>query len=142
VWWFPIGTIRTPEDVEALKLLRLFVFSWWIGSGDLHLKNLALVTDPEGLTRLSPCYDLLSTRLVIPDDDLALSVDGRRGNLNRASWLRFAESSKIPARAAERVLAQPALLLQSALALVAASALGEELQASYCDLLTTRADFR
>lgn len=128
--------------IEALKLLRLFVFSYWVGNGDLHLKNLALVTDQQGLTRLSPCYDLLSTHLVIPDDDQALTVAGKRKNLFRRSWKQLAESAGIPARAAERILALPSLHLQSALSMVEASALSEDFKASYRDLLTTRAALR
>ena len=29
--------------VEQLRLYRQFVFTWWVGNGDLHLKNLALL---------------------------------------------------------------------------------------------------
>ncbi len=60
----PIGTIY--------PVPRTLGGCWRVGNGDLHLKNLALVTDHRGFTRLSPCYDLLSTCLVIPDDALAL----------------------------------------------------------------------
>ena len=79
---------------------------------------------------------------MIPDDDQALTVAGKRKNLFRRSWKQLAESAGIPARAAERILALPSLHLQSALSMVEASALREDFRASYRDLLTTRAALR
>jgi serine/threonine-protein kinase HipA len=53
--------------VELVRLLRLLAFNWWVGNGDAHLKNFALLAGLDGRHRLSPAYDLLCTRLVIPD---------------------------------------------------------------------------
>jgi len=33
--------------LDLLRLYRQFVFTWWVGNGDLHLKNLALLRDPQ-----------------------------------------------------------------------------------------------
>jgi hypothetical protein len=43
----------------------------------MHLENLALLTR-DGLHALSPVYDLLCSRLVIPDDPMALTVAGKK----------------------------------------------------------------
>ncbi len=117
--------------IETLKLFRLFVFSWWVGNGDLHLKNIAILSEKNGHTRLSPCYDLLSTRLVIPDDQFALTVGGKRNGLTEKSWLLFAENAGIPEKAAKRVLRRPAECLDNALALVESSALEKSLKEGY-----------
>jgi serine/threonine-protein kinase HipA len=39
-----------------------------MSNGDLHLKNLSLLTDRDGNRRLAPAYDLISTKLVLPND--------------------------------------------------------------------------
>ncbi|MBK8270663.1 MAG: HipA domain-containing protein [Planctomycetes bacterium] len=70
----------TEPLIEVLKLYRLLVFTWWSGNGDMHLKNFSLFTDQQGIMRLTPAYDLVSTRLVIPNDPLALSVVGKKRN--------------------------------------------------------------
>ena len=57
----------TEPLIEIQRLYRLILFSWWIANGDMHLKNFSLITTPEGIRRLSPAYDLLCTKLVIPD---------------------------------------------------------------------------
>jgi serine/threonine-protein kinase HipA len=90
--------------IEILKFYRLLLFAWWSGNGDLHLKNLSLLTDTQGIMRLTPAYDLVSTRLVIPDDPLALPVLGKKSKLMRKTWLEFAEYCEIPKKTAQRVL--------------------------------------
>ncbi len=50
------------SKAALLDVLHLFVFSYIVGNGDLHAKNVSLVYDPtDGLWRMSPAYDLVST---------------------------------------------------------------------------------
>lgn len=45
-----------------LAALRLYAFSYLVGNGDLHAKNVSLMSDPDaGGWVLTPAYDLLST---------------------------------------------------------------------------------
>lgn len=129
----------TEPGVATLSLFRQLVFGWWTGNGDMHLKNLSLLTGEDGHHRLSPAYDLLCTRLVIANDPLALPVSARKDRLDRATWLRFAAYARIPAAAAERVLARPSETLPHACELVARSFLPEGQQLAYLELLTERA---
>ena len=71
----------------------------------MHLKNFSLLCGEDGLHRLSPAYDLVCTRLVIPDDQLALPVGGKRERLTRHDWLDFAKYAGLPERSAQRVVA-------------------------------------
>jgi serine/threonine-protein kinase HipA len=67
------------------------IFSWIVGNGDLHAKNIAVLRSIEpgmlgnpprlGTTRYSPLYDLVNTRLVIKGDLFALPVNGKQNNL-------------------------------------------------------------
>jgi hypothetical protein len=68
-------------------------------------------------------YDAVSPHQLIPRDELALTVQGKRSKLTRGTWLAFADALGLPRRAAERVLADQAAALQEALALVDASRL-------------------
>ena len=127
--------------IEMLKLYRILVFAWWIGNGDLHLKNLSLYDSKSAAPqpRLTPAYDLLNTRLLIDGDPLALPVGGRRDRLTRKTWLQFAAYCGIPARAAERVLRAPSRALPACRKLVARSFLPEDMQSVYAKQLTVRA---
>jgi serine/threonine-protein kinase HipA len=88
--------------IESLKLYRRLVFNWWVGNGDLHLKNLALLRGHDGRWSLSPAYDQLNTRLVLPDDLLALPVCGKRDKLTASTWKELAQRMQLGEKAATR----------------------------------------
>ncbi len=90
--------------ISILALYRQLLFSWCTGNGDLHLKNLSLLTTSDGLRRLSPAYDLVNTKLVIADDQLALTLGGKKKNLRRADWIEFGRYCQLPGPAIERVM--------------------------------------
>jgi len=124
--------------IEALKLFRRMVFTWWTGNGDMHLKNFSLLRGVEGVYRLSPAYDLLCTSLVIQDDLLALSVGGNKRDVTPRQWLDYAAQSKLTGKAAVRVLSELRDALGPALRLVARSRLPPEMQERYSALLRER----
>ena len=123
--------------IDKLKLLRRFMFAWWTGNGDLHLKNLSLLTI-EGRPALSPVYDLLCTRLVIADDPLALPIVGKKDNLGPQAWSRIAAYAGIPDKALARLAQTFARALDRAIALVEHSFLPEDMKQVYVDLLRAR----
>lgn len=125
--------------VESARLFRLLVFTWWTGNGDMHLKNFSLLRGDDGLQRLSPAYDLLCTRLVIPEDLLALSISGNKKNVTRRQWMELAQACQLLPRAAERVMREVGGALEEALALIERSALPAAMQRDYSALLAERA---
>lgn len=120
--------------IELAKLFRLLLFSWWIGNGDLHLKNLSVLTR-DGRVTLSPAYDLVATHLVIPDDPLALSIGGKNKNLTRRSWREYADYLRLGRRAVERVLDHPAVRLAEFEAVVARAPLPADQREAYVQRL-------
>lgn len=55
--------------IELERFFRLVVFNYLIRNGDAHLKNFSLIRNDEyGDYTLTPAYDLLNTRLHIPDE--------------------------------------------------------------------------
>ncbi|MGQ0504103.1 MAG: type II toxin-antitoxin system HipA family toxin [Myxococcaceae bacterium] len=117
--------------VELVKLFRMLLFSWCIGNGDLHLKNLSLLCGEDRLHRISPAYDLLSTELVLGDDTLALPVGGKKKNLTRRVWLEFAKTAGLSERATSSVLEEVISSLSRGEKLVAGSFLSQELKDAY-----------
>ncbi|MDO8501611.1 MAG: type II toxin-antitoxin system HipA family toxin [Gemmatimonadaceae bacterium] len=89
-----IGAALLAAGVAGSDLNLFFdhvVFSWIVGNGDLHAKNIAVLRsiepgtlgDPprQAETRYSPLYDLVNTRLVIAGDLFALPLNGKQNNL-------------------------------------------------------------
>lgn len=54
--------------LEMLKFFRLIVFNFLFSNGDAHAKNFSLLETSSGDFHLAPAYDLLNTRLHIPDE--------------------------------------------------------------------------
>ena len=72
----------------------------------MHLKNFSLIDHANGLTQLAPVYDLLSTRLVIPEKDdpeeLPLTLNGRKHKLTCNDFMLFAQSLQLNDKQIER----------------------------------------
>lgn len=62
------------SELELEKLFRLVLFNYLLSNGDAHLKNFTLLRNEEfGDYLLSPAYDLVCTRLHLPNEsDTAL----------------------------------------------------------------------
>src|SRR4029077_21105538 len=63
------------EDTE--KLFILIALNCALRNGDAHLKNFGIVYDDvQGEARLAPVYDLVTTSVYLPQDSLALPLNG------------------------------------------------------------------
>lgn len=72
--------LRVASTVPVLDLNTLLdavIFNFVIGNHDAHAKNFSLLTQPDGTTRLSPLYDLVST-LYYPEltQNMAMKLGG------------------------------------------------------------------
>lgn len=94
------------SEVPGLDVQHLYeraVFFFIIGNGDAHLKNFSIVYDKNGNIRLSPAYDIISSKLVIPnEEDFALSVNGKKNKLLREDFLQLARVLNIPYQISEK----------------------------------------
>jgi serine/threonine-protein kinase HipA len=62
-------------DLE--KLFTLIALNCAIRNGDAHLKNFGIVYDDVlGEARLAPAYDLVTTTVYLPNDRMALTLNG------------------------------------------------------------------
>lgn len=60
-----VGTYK----VDLERFFKLVVFNYLINNGDAHMKNFSLIRNEQtGEYNLSPAYDLLNTRLHVPDE--------------------------------------------------------------------------
>lgn len=85
---------------DALRLFELTLFCFLTGNADMHLKNFSLLYEASGAIRLSPAYDLLPTKLFLPEDveEMALTVNGKKSRLHREDFDTFARSLKLTDR--------------------------------------------
>lgn len=90
----------SPEHQRS-SLDQLFdsvALSCIVGNGDAHLKNFGvLYGDPLSAdTRLAPAYDIVNTTAYIPEDSLALDLDGSKSLFaSRLGILEFARTCEV-----------------------------------------------
>lgn len=72
------------------QLFDMVALSCMVGNGEGHLKNFGLLySDPDGSdARLAPAYDIVNTTAYLPDDSLALRLDGSKSLFSHGwgSW--------------------------------------------------------
>lgn len=86
--------------IATRNLYLQFVFAWLTGNGDLHAKNISVLTQPDGKRTVAPIYDVPCT-LLYGDDSQALPVAGRTKNIRERHWAEFAATVGLPQRAAQ-----------------------------------------
>ena len=126
--------------LELQRLFEMTLFNFTIGNGDAHRKNFSLLTSEDGTVALSPAYDLVSSRLVIPEEDeeLALSLNGKHNRLRRADFLTFADHVGIGTSYAEGRITDLLSLRDGFLGRIDHSMLTAELQDRLKGILTER----
>lgn len=84
----PAEAARSLED-----LFRLFLLNCAIRNGDAHLKNFGIIYEQvDGPAKLAPVYDLVTTWPYLPNDPMALSLDGSTRWPDRKSLIRLAQT--------------------------------------------------
>ncbi|MBX3120012.1 MAG: HipA domain-containing protein [Fimbriimonadaceae bacterium] len=94
--------------VSLYKLAKLCIFSYLIGNGDLHAKNISVFRRKQnGPLTLTPAYDLVST-LAYPDLDtrMALQLDGKDDNIKKRDFAAFFERHGLKASIVESEVEQ------------------------------------
>ncbi len=93
--------LKVVSEVPGLDVQLFFervVFNFLIGNGDAHVKNYSVIYNEEGLVRLAPAYDLVSSRVVIPGeaDESALTIQGKKSRIKRKDIDLLADHLGIP----------------------------------------------
>lgn len=105
-------TSKTYQDVgeflgplNRVDFLRILIFNFLTGNGDVHLKNISLLETSDGDMMLSPSYDLMNTKIHIADNLLALNLFkefeqtslplGEKYRYNRKDFIEFGLRLKI-----------------------------------------------
>ncbi|MCV7091097.1 type II toxin-antitoxin system HipA family toxin [Mycobacterium interjectum] len=92
------------KPAAVLELLKTVVFSWLIGNGDLHGKNLSIY-NPDGVWQPTPAYDLLCTQPYTRwRDPMALNLYGRANRLTRSDFVDAGERLALRPRAVVRMI--------------------------------------
>lgn len=132
--------LKEASEVPGLDVQLFFervVFNFLIGNGDAHMKNYSVIYNEEGLVRLAPAYDLVCSRIVIPEEleQSALTVNGKKSRIKRSDMDLLADYLGIPERIRFVKFAGQKEMLRLR---IASSVLPKELAKSFDKLLIER----
>jgi serine/threonine-protein kinase HipA len=78
-------------------LFEQVVLNFILGNGDAHLKNYSIAYRDKDNIRLTPAYDIVCSKLVIPGDvDSAITIHGKKNQLLREDFDRLGDYFNIP----------------------------------------------
>lgn len=94
--------------LDLSELFMRLLFSFVTGNSDMHYKNFSLIETQPGNREftLSAAYDLLPVQVILPEDheEFALAMNGKKRNLHRNDFLKFAAACQIPKASAEKMI--------------------------------------
>ncbi len=134
-----IGELSANTLLDKLRFFELMVFNYVIGNNDMHLKNFSMWLTEMGWT-LSPAYDLLNVKLILPKDkeDMALLFGGKKMNFNKGYFDRFGNILNLNEKQVNAVYKRLNKWLLKALEMIDISFLKEEHKKAYKELIVQR----
>ncbi|HAC21240.1 MAG TPA: toxin HipA [Porphyromonadaceae bacterium] len=125
--------------LDLINYFEVLLFCYLTGNADMHLKNFSLYKGTGEYT-LSPAYDLLSTKLVIPEDneELALTLNGKKRKLKRADFDNLLKSFKVDEKAIVNIYEKFRKVLPQWYDFIDISFLTEPMKAEYKQLIAKR----
>ena len=130
--------------IDMAEFYIRLVFCFIVGNSDMHLKNFSLIETAEGSGEyvLSPAYDLLPVNANMPADkeQFALAMNGKKQNLRKGDFLKFADTCGITRQTAEKLIENLVKLTPKWLSMCEDSLLPNELKERLKKIITERAE--
>ena len=136
--------LREYSSIPGLDVIRYFelaIFCFLTGNSDMHLKNFSLLQQGNGEWVLSPAYDLLPVKVILPQDteELALTLNGKKNRLKRSDFEIFGTTLKLNEIQIRKTIQRITDLLEKFLPeTLQESFLPEEMQQAVNTLITER----
>lgn len=112
-----VAKFSTDAESDLNILLRQTIASWLMGNGDMHMKNFCLLKSAAPMldhfesVRLSPAYDMLSTRVLpmMANDSMALPMNGKNDNLTVDDFIQFGRKIGMNASQVQDIISNVAI---------------------------------
>ncbi|MCM1067692.1 MAG: HipA domain-containing protein [Muribaculaceae bacterium] len=122
--------------LDVVNFWEVVVFSWLTGNADMHLKNFSLFR-PSTAYMLTPAYDLISTAIVMPEDDeeLALTLNGKKKKIKRSDFEKAMRDNGMDEKAIANLFNKFVKVLPKWRSIIEESFLPEDRQKEYIELI-------
>lgn len=132
-----IWSFASRPGLAAISFFELVLFSYLTGNADMHLKNFSLLTQTDDEIVMAPAYDLVCTKLVIPDDkeETALTINGRKSKLAIRDFDTLAKNLKIQERSKQNIYTRFSEKLKEAEQWIGFSFLPDKIKGEYLHIM-------
>ncbi len=123
--------------LDLVNYWEQLLFCWLTGNSDMHLKNFSLF-NPKGYGFiLTPAYDLLSTVLVLPEDneELALTLNGKKNKIKKIDFEKSMFNSGLSEKQIENIFTKFEKLLPDFISFIEKSFLIDDFKNRYKEIL-------
>jgi serine/threonine-protein kinase HipA len=134
-----IGELSVNPLLDKLRFFEAAVFNFIVGNNDMHLKNYSMFLSEMGWI-LSPFYDLINVKLILPKDkeDVALLLGGKKSNFSKAYFDRLGQVLQLNNKQITAVYKRLEKWLPQALSLIESSFLQDSAREEYKNLIKER----
>lgn len=132
-----IRGFSTNMGLDTLVFFELTIFCFLTGNVDMHLKNFSSIKTQLGEIQLSPAYDLVSTKLAMPQDleEMALTINGKKNRLKKIDFDKLGDSLGISEKARENIYLKFQKKVKPMIDLIGISFLDATFQKVYQDMI-------
>ena len=89
--------ISSAPGYDAQLLFERVILNFILGNGDAHLKNYSIAYRDKDNIRLTPAYDIVCSKLVIPqEEDSAITIHGKKNKLLREDFDQLGDCFSVP----------------------------------------------
>lgn len=134
------------SPLNKIDFLRILIFNFITGNGDVHLKNISLLETADGDMMLSPSYDLMNTKIHLTDNLLALNLFeeleqtslplGKKYVYNMEDFIEFGKRLKIKETIISRMIDMFITNEANLISMIDKSFLSDEAKKSYIENVT------
>lgn len=128
------------SQLDLVNFWEVVIFSWITGNADMHLKNFSLYNNRQMGYALTPAYDLLSTKIVMPEDteELALTLNGKKRKIQKSDFVKVMKASGLSDKVIENIAKKFRRSIVKWLDLIDISFLSDNMKKEYKKLILNR----
>lgn len=128
--------------LDLINFWEQVIFSWITGNADMHLKNFSLYSKDKGKYQLTPAYDLLSTKLVMPEDneELALNLNGKKRKITRLDFEKVMSASGVDSKVINNIFNKFVKCLAKWEEMIDISFIPSDMKIAYKELIRSRVE--
>ena len=136
--------IKKHSATPGLDLVGVFeraLLFFVLGNGDAHLKNFSLLRKEQVGYGLSPVYDIVNSRLVLPGEreEMCLSLNGKKNKVTKEDFIALAQHFGLSGKQVDNAMGHLEALQPTIENLIEESLLRESLRLSFLEIFRERA---